>query len=57
VEANCAVNILVEIVTYICAVEISTDYPSISRDQSETLKKSQGEKKKHKIFRGPLLKQ
>jgi hypothetical protein len=45
VEANCAVNILVEIVTYICAVEISTDYPSISQDQSKILKISQGEKK------------
>jgi len=54
-EASCAVNISVEIVTYICVVEISTDYPSIFRDQSETLKISQGEK--NNIFSGPLVQQ
>jgi len=53
-EASCAVNVSVEIVTYIYVFEISTDYPSISRDQSETLKISQGEKKN---FSRPLLQQ
>jgi hypothetical protein len=51
-EASCVVNVSVEIVTYICVIEISTDYPSISRDQSETLKTSQGEKKKFGGFQG-----
>ena len=60
-EASCAVNVSMEIVTYICVVEISTDYPSISRDQSETLKLRKARKKMFRSFQGttarPLLKQ
>lgn len=49
-EVSCAVNVSVDIFTYICKVEISADYPSISRDQSKALKISQGVKKSQ-IFR------
>ena len=50
-EASCAVDVSVEIFTYFCMVEISTDYPNISRNQIEILKKSQGETIQH-TFRG-----